>query len=205
MSTRGTTTEYTPNWRTRGACRDTDPEAFYPVGTGPVALAQTREAKEFCRGCPVVETCARWALDHRMDDGVWGGLDEAQRRQILRHATNKQLADPMYLGRAIQAMWRLDSSGPLVNAYLDRTEQDTGGHVRWKARSTTTFLVGNRSYTPKQLAFTLGFGRRPIGIVRADCGQSSCVAPEHLSDEEMRMSRDPYGLLKRDAERTDAA
>lgn len=199
-STRGTSTDHAPDWRAQADCRaqGLDPELFFPVGTAAVPLAQAADTKRFCRGCPVAEACARWALDHHIDDGVWGGLDEQQRRHIRKHATSAQLADPAYLREAIRAVWRRDGGNPLINTFLDNTSQDDAGHVRWLRRNTTNFTVIGRSYTPKRLAFIVGFGRRPVGIVRADCGQASCVAPEHLSDEDMRMSRDPYGLLARE-------
>ena len=44
------------DWRHRAACRDEDPELFFPIGnTGP-ALLQIEEAKAVCRRCAVVET-----------------------------------------------------------------------------------------------------------------------------------------------------
>ena len=42
------------DWRHRAACRDEDPELFFPIGnTGP-ALLQIEEAKAVCRRCPVM-------------------------------------------------------------------------------------------------------------------------------------------------------
>ena len=44
------------DWRHRAACRDEDPELFFPIGnTGP-ALLQIEEAKAVCRRCPVIDT-----------------------------------------------------------------------------------------------------------------------------------------------------
>ena len=44
------------DWRHRAACRDEDPELFFPIGnTGP-ALLQIEEARAVCRRCEVVET-----------------------------------------------------------------------------------------------------------------------------------------------------
>ena len=41
------------DWRHDAACRDEDPELFFPIGnTGP-ALLQIEEAKQVCRRCPV--------------------------------------------------------------------------------------------------------------------------------------------------------
>ena len=71
------------DWRHRAACRDEDPELFFPIGnTGP-ALVQIEEARAVCRRCPVIEPCREFALQTREPFGVWGGLAEAERRLIL--------------------------------------------------------------------------------------------------------------------------
>jgi len=72
------------DWRHRAACRDEDPELFFPIGnTGP-ALLQIEEAKQVCRHCEVVEDCLTWALESGQDAGVWGGLSEDERRALKR-------------------------------------------------------------------------------------------------------------------------
>ena len=71
-------------WRDEAACRDADPDLFFPIGpTGP-ALRQADEAKRICRTCPVQARCLAWALDHGVTDGVWGGTTEDERRAIWR-------------------------------------------------------------------------------------------------------------------------
>ena len=72
------------DWRHRAACRDVDPELFFPIGnTGP-ALMQIEEAKQVCRTCTVSDACLKWALESGQDAGVWGGLSEDERIDILR-------------------------------------------------------------------------------------------------------------------------
>ncbi|MFI6324167.1 WhiB family transcriptional regulator [Nonomuraea sp. NPDC050556] len=72
------------DWRHRAACRDVDPELFFPIGnTGP-ALMQIEEAKQVCRSCSAVEKCLKWALESGQDAGVWGGLSEDERRALKR-------------------------------------------------------------------------------------------------------------------------
>ena len=70
------------NWREDAACRDADPELFFPVGTTGPALRQIREAKRICRGCPAQAPCLAWALHQGVTDGVWGGTTEEQRRAL---------------------------------------------------------------------------------------------------------------------------
>jgi WhiB family transcriptional regulator, redox-sensing transcriptional regulator len=72
------------DWRHHAACRDVDPELFFPIGnTGP-ALIQIDEAKRVCGRCPVMEPCLQWALESGQDSGVWGGLSEDERRALKR-------------------------------------------------------------------------------------------------------------------------
>jgi WhiB family transcriptional regulator, redox-sensing transcriptional regulator len=68
------------DWRHRAACRDMDPELFFPLGTSAANLLQIDAAKRICRTCPVREPCLRWALNTG-DAGVWGGTTEAERRK----------------------------------------------------------------------------------------------------------------------------
>ena len=58
------------DWRNYAACRDVDPDLFFPLGTSGASLLQIEEAKQICRTCPVSAPCLRWALDSG-DAGVW--------------------------------------------------------------------------------------------------------------------------------------
>lgn len=71
-------------WLERASCVSEDPDLFFPVGMTPPAIEQTDVAKAVCRRCPVIRECLVWALDTAQDAGVWGGLDEEERRQIRR-------------------------------------------------------------------------------------------------------------------------
>lgn len=74
------------DWRHRAACRDVDPELFFPIGnTGP-AILQIEEAKQVCRRCDVSDACLRWALESGQESGVWGGMGEDERRALRRRA-----------------------------------------------------------------------------------------------------------------------
>lgn len=72
------------NWREDAACRDADPELFFPVGTAGPALRQVDRAKRICGACPVRTPCLAWALDQGILSGVWGGTTEVERRAIRR-------------------------------------------------------------------------------------------------------------------------
>ncbi|MBI5088429.1 MAG: WhiB family transcriptional regulator [Actinobacteria bacterium] len=77
-------------WRNRAVCKDTDPDLFFPVGTTGQALVQIDRAKEVCGTCPVKSECLDYALETNQDSGIWGGLDEEQRRNIRRQAAARQ-------------------------------------------------------------------------------------------------------------------
>jgi len=77
------------DWRHWAECRRDgfDPETWHPVGNSNAAVAQAEEAAAVCRHCPVMEQCLQYALENRIDEGVWGGLTEAERRRIHRRKT----------------------------------------------------------------------------------------------------------------------
>lgn len=72
------------DWRHESACRDEDPELFFPIGTTGPALMQVEDAKSVCQRCTVTEQCLEWALDNGQDAGVWGGMSEDERRALKR-------------------------------------------------------------------------------------------------------------------------
>jgi len=71
-------------WRGQAACRNTDPDLFFPVGTTGPALEQIAAAKSVCFECDVRSRCLEFALTTNQDSGVWGGTSEEERRQIRR-------------------------------------------------------------------------------------------------------------------------
>ena len=73
-------------WQKEGACRTEDPELFFPVGQTSSAKAQAELAKAVCCRCPVMGQCLQWALETRVEDGVWGGTTEEERRSMRRRA-----------------------------------------------------------------------------------------------------------------------
>ncbi|MFI1566657.1 WhiB family transcriptional regulator [Streptomyces sp. NPDC020490] len=72
------------DWRDHAACRDQDPELFFPIGSSGPALLQTQQAKAVCTRCPVQEQCLEWALENGDILGVWGGTNETERRALRR-------------------------------------------------------------------------------------------------------------------------
>ncbi|MGA5496688.1 WhiB family transcriptional regulator [Streptomyces cinereoruber] len=82
-----TTPERPSSWRDEAACVGWNPELFFPVAEkGVPASLKTRPAKEVCGACPVVAECLAHALQRPEEYGVWGGLDEYERADLLRKA-----------------------------------------------------------------------------------------------------------------------
>jgi WhiB family redox-sensing transcriptional regulator len=71
-------------WRVDSACRDVDPRIFFPVGTSGLAAEVANEAKAVCAVCPVAQECLIFAVTTNQEYGVWGGLDEEERREVRR-------------------------------------------------------------------------------------------------------------------------
>jgi WhiB family redox-sensing transcriptional regulator len=74
----------TADWRDRAACRDTDPDLFFPIGTTGTALDQIESAKLVCRNCDAMSACLEFALATNQESGVWGGTSEEERRKLRK-------------------------------------------------------------------------------------------------------------------------
>jgi WhiB family redox-sensing transcriptional regulator len=70
-------------WSDRAACLSAEPEQFFPIGSGGAAARETAAAKAVCGGCAVVTECRDYAITTRQPFGVWGGLDEEERRALV--------------------------------------------------------------------------------------------------------------------------
>ena len=68
-------------WMVFGACRDADPDLFFPSNK-----EQAKAAVAICATCPVRLDCLDYALDARERFGIWGGTNEKQRRRMLRRS-----------------------------------------------------------------------------------------------------------------------
>lgn len=72
-------------WQYDGACRQVDSaQFFHPEGErGASRRRRVAAAKAICAECPVIQQCREHALRVREPYGVWGGLSEDERADIL--------------------------------------------------------------------------------------------------------------------------
>ena len=71
-------------WQLAARCRGRDDLFFHPHGERePSRSTRENAAVEVCRHCPVRRECLDHALATREPYGVWGGMTEAQREELL--------------------------------------------------------------------------------------------------------------------------
>ena len=72
------------DWQGRGLCIGEDPDLFFPSHGDPGA-----QARGICAACPVRDDCLSYASD--ADElGIWGGLDQEERRNLKRRQRRKR-------------------------------------------------------------------------------------------------------------------
>jgi WhiB family redox-sensing transcriptional regulator len=72
------------DWRIAAACRDVEPDLFFPIGSTGSAMAKIEAAKRVCRECEAIEPCLEFALATNQESGVWGGTAEDERRKLRK-------------------------------------------------------------------------------------------------------------------------
>ncbi len=81
------------DWRRDAACRGEDAGLFFAPAyfeKRHEKAAREARAKAICARCPVLDVCREYALRVRESHGVWGGLNEAERRGLLRRRDLEQ-------------------------------------------------------------------------------------------------------------------
>jgi WhiB family redox-sensing transcriptional regulator len=73
-------------WHSRGLCVGEDPEVFFPSHGDPGAGART-----ICAACLVRNECLSYAKEAD-EFGIWGGLDQHERRNLKRREQRRNAA-----------------------------------------------------------------------------------------------------------------
>lgn len=72
-------------WQLRAACRGPQAAVFFPPTTverKDEKLEREVRAKAICGQCAVRQPCLDYAVKIREPHGIWGGLNEAERRDL---------------------------------------------------------------------------------------------------------------------------
>jgi len=70
----------------RASCRGPQAAIFFPPShfeRKEDKEARERRAKAICQSCPVRKPCLEYALGIKEPHGIWGGLNEMERKQVL--------------------------------------------------------------------------------------------------------------------------
>jgi len=73
-------------WQSKAACRGPQASVFFPPSSAErkeEKLMREAAAKAICASCPVCSACREYAVRIREPHGIWGGLTEIERKQII--------------------------------------------------------------------------------------------------------------------------
>lgn len=79
------------SWQHRGACRGPQAAVFFPPPQFERKVERAereRRAKEICRTCVVSRECLEYAVAIREPHGIWGGLNESERRVLVEESVS---------------------------------------------------------------------------------------------------------------------
>jgi len=82
-----------PTWRRAAVCRRQSAAHFFaPARPEQKRAREAREsvARSMCAVCPVQQACLEYSLAVREPHGIWGGLNERERRWLLRKRVSEQ-------------------------------------------------------------------------------------------------------------------
>jgi WhiB family redox-sensing transcriptional regulator len=78
------------DWWRAAACRNADPELFFPIAATAASGSDIRRAKQICASCPVTSPCLSYALARRQEQGIWGGLTDEERSSLDRVSRHRE-------------------------------------------------------------------------------------------------------------------
>ncbi len=73
-------------WQVKAACRGPQAAVFFPPShfeRKDEKAEREQRAKSICTSCSVREVCLEYAVRIREPHGIWGGLNELERKQYL--------------------------------------------------------------------------------------------------------------------------
>lgn len=156
------------SWHHQGTCTPQDQHFFYHPENerGSTRRARANAAKAICRECPIRKTCREQSLATREQYGVWGGLSEDERGQLLAgQPIEEMLHDHPRPARYPRKQKEVASElTPLVLGQVTPGrrirvhDERVTAHVQW--------LV-DTGHTTKQIAETSGLTLQTVNVVAA--------------------------------------
>jgi WhiB family redox-sensing transcriptional regulator len=73
-------------WQVKAGCRGPQAIVFFPPShfeRKDEKHEREQRAKAICATCPVKQPCLDYAIKIREPHGIWGGLNETERKQLL--------------------------------------------------------------------------------------------------------------------------
>jgi WhiB family redox-sensing transcriptional regulator len=73
-------------WQDKASCRGPQAAAFFPpthAERKDERAEREERAKQICATCSVRKPCLEYALQIREPHGIWGGLNELERKALL--------------------------------------------------------------------------------------------------------------------------
>lgn len=70
-------------WRVKAACKGMNTDVFFPkrgLASGMNSLAIVAKSRLICAGCTVRKECLNFALENRIQHGLYGGISPGDRR-----------------------------------------------------------------------------------------------------------------------------
>jgi WhiB family transcriptional regulator, redox-sensing transcriptional regulator len=74
------------SWQVKAACRGPQAAVFFPppqFERKDEKLEREARAKDICASCGVKKDCLEYALSIREPHGIWGGLNEVERKHLM--------------------------------------------------------------------------------------------------------------------------
>lgn len=76
----------------KAACRGVDTNIFFSEVKGGTTHQTKRVIEKYCNRCEAKEECLAYALDHRIQYGIWGGYSARGRVRLARQIRNARPA-----------------------------------------------------------------------------------------------------------------
>ena len=73
-------------WQLKAACRGPQAIVFFPPSQferKDEKIEREMRAKRICAQCSVRQACLEYAIEIREQHGIWGGLNENERKSLL--------------------------------------------------------------------------------------------------------------------------